>query len=188
MWWLLLICWTFRGQRKSLIAIISIVLATYFVDISLLQARHPSKHHQALCNQLLWLLSLATTKANQDWLFVHYPHANSSTSRKILRLFANLCWWSACHTRLTQACFISTNWNGTITSQGMVLFVKPWMLAETLGDPYIRGLPLPRIPLSRELQPDAGQTVSVQPIAERTPRARLTRLLNGHTKIMRGLE
>ena len=60
--------------------------------------------------------------------------------------------------------------------------------AETLGDPYIRGLPLPRIPLSRELQPDAGQTVSVQPISERTPRARLTRLLNGHTKIMRGLE
>ena len=56
--------------------------------------------------------------------------------------------------------------------------------AETLGDPYIRGLPFPRIPLSRELQPDAGQTVSVQPIAERTPRVRLTRLLNGHTKIM----
>ena len=61
-------------------------------------------------------------------------------------------------------------------------------LAETLGDPYICGLPLPRIPLSRELQPDAGQTVSVQPIAERTPRARLTRLLNGHTKIMLGLK
>jgi len=63
-----------------------------------------------------------------------------------------------------------------------------YLFAETLGDPYIRGLPLPRIPLSRELQPDAGQTVSVQPISERTPRARLTRLLNGHTKIMRGLE
>ena len=62
------------------------------------------------------------------------------------------------------------------------------VIAETLGDPYIRGLPLPRIPLSRELQPDVGQTVSVQPISERTPRARLTRLLNGHTKIMRGLE
>ena len=60
--------------------------------------------------------------------------------------------------------------------------------AETLGDPYIRGLPLPMIPLSRELQPDAGQTVSVKPISERTPRARLTRLLNGHTKIMQGLE
>ena len=60
--------------------------------------------------------------------------------------------------------------------------------AETLGNPYIHGLPLPRIPLSRELQPDTGQTVSVQPIAERTPRERLTRLLNGHTKIMRGLE
>jgi len=60
--------------------------------------------------------------------------------------------------------------------------------AETLGDPYIRGLPLPRIPLSCELQPDAGQTVSVQQIAEPTPRARLTRLLNGHMKIMRGLE
>ena len=60
--------------------------------------------------------------------------------------------------------------------------------AETLGDPYIRGLPLPRIPVSRELKPDDGQTVSVQPIAEWTPRARLTRLLNGHTKIIRGLE
>ena len=35
--------------------------------------------------------------------------------------------------------------------------------AETLGDPYIRGLPIPRIPLSRELQPDAGQTVSARP-------------------------
>ena len=62
------------------------------------------------------------------------------------------------------------------------------MHAETLGDPYIRVLLLPRIPLSRELQPDAGQTVSVQLIAERTPRARLTRLLNGDTQIIRELE
>ena len=57
--------------------------------------------------------------------------------------------------------------------------------AETLGDPYIRGFPLTRMSLSRELKPNDGQTVvPVQPIAERTPRARLTRLLNGHTKIM----
>jgi len=62
------------------------------------------------------------------------------------------------------------------------------LCAKPLGDPYIRGLPFPRISLSRELKPVDGQTVSVQPIAERTPRARLTRLQNRHTKIMRGLE
>ena len=64
----------------------------------------------------------------------------------------------------------------------------PVHFAETLGDFYIRGLPLPRIPLYRELKPDDRQTVSVQLVAERTPRARLTRLLNGNMKIMRGLE
>ena len=63
---------------------------------------------------------------------------------------------------------------------------KPY--AETLGDPFIRGLPL-RIPLSRKLKPDDRKTMSIQPIAERTPaRVRLARLLNGHKKIMRGLE
>ena len=60
--------------------------------------------------------------------------------------------------------------------------------AETLEDPYIYGLPLPRIPLLCVLKLDNGQTVYMQPIAEQTPRARLTRLLNGHTKIMQGLE
>ena len=62
------------------------------------------------------------------------------------------------------------------------------LTAETLGDPYTRGLPLHRIHLSYELKPDNRQTVSVQPIAERISRARLTRLLNGNAKIMGGLE
>ena len=61
--------------------------------------------------------------------------------------------------------------------------------SETLGDAYIRGLPLPRIHVSRELKPDNDQTVSIQPMTERTPRACLIRLLNGQTKITRaGLE
>ena len=43
--------------------------------------------------------------------------------------------------------------------------------AETLGDPYIRGLPLPRIPISHKLKPDNGQTMSVQAAAKWTSRA-----------------
>ena len=61
--------------------------------------------------------------------------------------------------------------------------------AETLGDPYKRGLPLPRIPRDREQTTDNGQTKFVRRVnSQQIGCAQLIRLINGHTKMMRGLK
>ena len=56
--------------------------------------------------------------------------------------------------------------------------------AETLGSPYRRGLPLPRIPRSHDSRTDDGQTMA----GKARPRARLARLMQEQAQIIRGAE